>query len=376
MSIPKEKMERKEPKYGKGIYKRGKYFYIKYSAHGHQVMENTKSTKPYEAKIFRKKRLAEATLGNAPNLGVRKTRFSELVDDVKREYEWKDRKTKDTTLKIITNRLSEYFGNCRVIDITTDAVEKYMAKRRIDGVQNPTIKRELEILKHMFNLALHRTPPKVTCVPFMPHIADNPARRGFFEHEEYLGVRGNLPARLRGGTTLAFYTGMRPGEIFNLKRDRLDLMEGKINLQPLDTKNNEPRVVYLNPELLMFINLEIQTKPNSEFVFSNDDGTRIVDFRKSWKSACKKAGVQKYFYDFRRTAIRNMVRAGVPERVAMLISGHKTRSIFERYNIVNEADQKKAQEKVYEAVMAREKEILEKSSSKRVATEELTLKTN
>jgi integrase len=155
------------------------------------------------------------------------------------------------------------------------------------------------------------------------------------------------PDHFRALITFVYKTGWRVSEII-LKWNQVDLVEGMVRLNPGETKNGEARTVYLDDELKeVFRTEQERRKKNAKLtpcVFTNEKGTdRMKDFRKTWKKACKGAKIgERLFHDFRRTAVRNMVRAGIPERVAMMVSGHKTRSVFERYNIVNNTDLKLA----------------------------------
>ena len=217
-----------------------------------------------------------------------------------------------------------------------------------EGAGNATVNRELSALKRMFNIGAKQTPPIIVRVPHIPMLRENNARKGFFEHDEFLALRDALPEYLQGFVTFAYKSGWRSTEIRLLKWSQVDLKNGIVRLEKGETKNDEARTFYLDEELKELFKKQWETRKSVmiliPYVFPNRNGNGpIGDFRKSWFNACKSTKIgYRLFHDLRRTAVRNMVRSGIPERVAMSISGHKTRSVFDRYNIVNDKDLKQA----------------------------------
>ena len=141
---------------------------------------------------------------------------------------------------------------------------------------------------------------------------------------------------------MAYYTGMRAGELLSLKWEHVDFAARQVRLDPGATKNDDARTVPLSGELYERLRIMKQERdsryPESPWVFSRN-GKPIRSFRNTWTRTCKLVGLEGLlFHDLRRSGVRNLVRAGVSEKVAMAISGHKTRAIFDRYNITNERD--------------------------------------
>ena len=186
-------------------------------------------------------------------------------------------------------------------------------------------------------------------VPNFPRLQENPPRSGFFEHSDFVALRSELPEHLRPVITFAYNTGCRKREILDLLWGQVDRLNRIVRLNPGETKNDEGGVIPLIGELYQVLAFQKQVRnelwPQCRLVFHRY-GKLIKDFRGAWEEASKRAGLwndetdkpKHIFHDLRRTGARNMVRAGVPERVVMLIGGWKTRSVFERYNVVTERD--------------------------------------
>jgi integrase len=241
----------------------------------------------------------------------------------------------------------------------------YIALRQSKGIANSTINRELSLLRRAFNLARLSTPPRVASVPYIPMMEERNVRKGFFEDDQYHALLAELPEHLKPLLAFAYYTGCRRGEILGLQWVQVDLQQSVVRLEAGTTKNDEARILPLVPELQEILAERKQIRdleyPRCPWVFFNE-GERIRSFKTAWAGACTRAGLvneagepEKLFHDLRRTGVRNLVRAGVPETVAMRISGHKTRSVFDRYNITSEADLRDAAEKLARHFAAKRK---------------------
>jgi len=328
------------------LYKRGRIWWIKYYQNGRSFRESSKSRKVRDAKRLLRKREGEIVTSRFTGLEPGRVSFAELAQEFLDDYRINSRKSLVWAERRIERHLKPFFGELRVADITTQHVRTYATKRLEQRASNGSVNRELAALKRMFNLAAAMTPPKVIRVPYIPMLKESNVRKGFFEHSEYLALRRNLPEYLKPVLTFGYYTGARVGEILNLRWRQVDLKGGTVHLDPGTTKNDQPRTIPLARELVhtlkMLKAVHDLSRPDGETVFTRN-GKRIRTFYVAWKSACERTGVSgRLFHDLRRTAVRNMVRAGVPERVAMAISGHKTRSVFDRYNIVAERDLQEA----------------------------------
>ncbi len=326
------------------IYRRknSKFWWIKYSKRGKAFFESSGSEKRTVAEKILKLREGEIAQGKLPGVVFERVLFDELAEDFKTDYKVNE---KDTLKKAERNvgYLVKAFGGMRATDITTAAIKQYIAKRMEDGMSNATINRELAALKRMFRLAIKCTPPKVALVPYIPMLKENNIRTGFFEDSMFEALLKELPEYIRPIATFGYITGWRKGEILNLTWRQIDFQDCTVRLEPGETKNGEGRTIYMEPELLsMLKDLFKKRRLGCPYVFHHE-GEHISEFRKAWNSACMAAEIPgMLFHDLRRTAVRNMVRAGIPERVAMAISGHKTRAIFDRYDIVSMEDLKQA----------------------------------
>jgi integrase len=327
-------------------------WWIKYQLGGRPQCVSSGSDKKRVAEDLLKEREGDVVKGMPITAQIGKIRVEEAAEDLLNDYRTNKKRSLRTIELRIKKHLTPFFGGRRMTGIGTALTRVFVTRRQAAGAANASINRDLIALKRMFTLALQGG--KLMVRPYIPLLKENNIRRGFFEPAQFQSVRNHLPAHMRGIVEFANVTGWRtPSEILPLEWRQVDMQAGEVRLDPGTTKNDDGRVFPFTSALRRV--LEDQQKVAdtlkreqgiiARYVFcyttGQKAGQRITEsgFNKAWRKARVAAGCPgRIPHDFRRTAVRNLVRAGVPERVAMQLTGHKTRAVFERYNIVSPGD--------------------------------------
>ncbi len=348
------------------------FLWIAYYSHGKEQREVAKHVRTgakldateknqREAERFLKHRLGEIAAeqhGGRPFVGPQQERVTvnELLDGLERDYKLRDKW--DAKVASNVKPLRKHFGTWRAVDVTSEVIGKFIEQLREEGYSNATVNRRTQVLGQAFKLAIRNK--QLSAAPFIPRLSEvGNERQGFFETADFEAVVPHLPEYLRDFCRFGFLTGWRKGSIDSLRWS--DVGDDVIFLRAENSKTRKPETIPLEGDLLEIIERRRAAailKGNNgetrfaEYVF-HDNGEPVGDFRKAWATACKEANVgHRLFHDLRRTASRNMIAAGVPQAVAMKITGHRTDSMFRRYAIVNEEQKREALAKTQQYLAA------------------------
>lgn len=349
-----------------GIYRRkdkeGKHYgpwYIKYPREIDPVTGKIKYTihKVGFSKKFAELAFAKSTLEwqKKKHLGLEKNReykFGELTD-------WYLSLPRTSQIRSIykirqhCQRLKETFGNMKADEVKPSMIEAYQQKRLSEitcsgtSYKPASINREIEVMKRIFNLAMREE--MVTRNPCwkVTRLSEKNSRDRVLSLDEFEKLVKALPQHAADIVTIAYYTGMRAGEIFGLTWDRVNMKEGYINLTPQDTKTGEARHVYFNMAVRNILERIGKVRQISHrFVFTYHENP-VKSIKYSLTEALKKTGIQNFrFHDLRHTYVSNARKAGVDRTVIMRLTGHKTLSMFTRYNTVDQADAREAMQRL------------------------------
>lgn len=338
-------------------FQRGNVWWIAYHWRGKEHRESTRSEKEADARRLLKKRIGEMGRGRLVGPTEERVTFEDLADDYVRERKINGRG--ERAVDYVEDRvahLKRFFGMDRAVDITTPRVRAFIEARLGEGASHGTINRDLAALSRMFTLAVEAE--RLTSRPHIPKLKESAPREGFFEHPEYLAVREHLEPDFQDVLDFGYFCGWRIGEVARLEWRDVDRTAGVIRLRPELSKNSDGRKLVLSEPLRQVIERRWKARDLAcPFVFHHD-GARLYHrgsmsraWKVAWKAAREAAGLEgRIFHDLRRTVVRNLVRSGTPESVAMKVTGHKTRAILDRYDVTSEKDIEQATERLAEFV--------------------------
>lgn len=337
-----------------------KYLYIWYYDHqGKQHRESTKSELKSVAQEMLNARLAAMGRGEKSPTEIKAVRYEQMREVLIAHYrenkigQLVEEKQADGSIKAYPAKrplkpLDEFFAGMPLSAMDTDVFRLYRAKQKENRIDDPTINRHLALLRRMIRLSV-RERKLSFAVPYFPMVSEaGRVRKGFLPPEQFAKLRDAMPGELRPYLTFLYEDVSRTAAAKDIVWSWVDFDEQVIEIPEEVTKTGEPQTLPMSDELAAMLKRKFRRDDSPVFDTTN--------FRKEFRKACAAVGLgkltkmvserghrwEKYEglipHDLRRSGIRNMVRAGVRESVAMRISGHKTRSIFDRYNITSVDD--------------------------------------
>jgi integrase len=347
------------------LYQRGPIWWFQFYQDGQRQRMTSESTDENVAKRMLKEHEARVTLKEPVVAQAARVTYDELRADLVAHYQATGSRDLAEAGCRLTH-LDRAFRGVRASRITGAAITEYIVQRQSEEIVSPkkkqrrrpangTINREVAVLLKLLRLGVERN--KVARLPIVHKPEENPARQGFLEPAAFEAVRAHLPLDIQLAVTLLYDNAWRLREVTHLLLRQVDLDAGCLRLDPGQAKSTgDPRTVYLRPDTLARLRAHVERVRALERatgrvipylfpIFPGSGirhalvGTQRDNFERAWARACRAAGYPgRLVHDLRRSGIRNLVRAGVPERVVMSISGHRSRSTFDRYNITSETD--------------------------------------
>ena len=324
-----------------------RFFWMQYFVDGDRVRESTKCDRLKAAQDVLKNKLLEIQQQGGSGSSA-PAKIANLYTLLENDYSKNGRKSMVHLRGLWTNHLSAFFADLPTAKLSSEQIDTYVRRRLDAGAANASVNRELSALKRMYKLAIKSG--RLKTMPYVAMLKERNVRSGFVKDADYQALAretGKVGLWLRGLFEVAYTYGFRKSELTTMRVRQVDLNEGTIELNPGETKSDEGRTVEITESLRSILAQCVAGKGPEDLVFTRPDGSPTGNFRRVWARACTEAGCPGLlFHDLRRSGVRNMRRAGISEKVAMGISGHKTRSVFERYNIVDPADLKEAAAKI------------------------------
>lgn len=268
-------------------------------------------------------------------------RWDDLAELIREDYRQNNRRSTDR-LERSLRHLEGFFGGWPVPAIDEAAVQRFITYRLKAGYANATVNRELSALKRAFRLGYRQK--LVGRIPDIRMLQENNVRTGFLSYEDLWALLEVAPPSLRPFIEALYVTGWRKGELLSRNWSHVDLQAGWLRLEPGETKSGEGRMFPITAHLRRVLEEQraqrYKVNPTLTPLFFRyggpRKGQRIRNPDKAWRRTRERAGLPDLtIHDFRRTAVRNLVHAGVPDVVAMKMTGHRTRSVFDRYAIVD-----------------------------------------